>query len=222
MSFIDIYDYEIYNDFKVNEFGVDKMKETQRQIQKKQTKERILKAAYEEFGKNGVMATRTSDVAKRAGVSHGTVFAHFKTQEELITAVIEDFGDRMLKRVHELAENCSEVKEVLSVHLQSIKEFEAFYTKLVTEMRFLPENSRTTFISLQSGVSFHLSEVLRQDIDKGKIVELPIYFLFNTWNGLINYYLVNGDLFAPGESVIAKHGDELLDYFMKLIVSNKN
>lgn len=197
------------------------MKGTQRQIQKEQTREKILKAAYEEFGKNGIMATRTSDVAKAAGVSHGTVFAHFKTQEELITAVIENFDEEMLKRIHELTENCVGVRDVLSAHLQGIKEFEAFYSKLVMEMRFIPETSRTTFISLQSGVSFHLSKALKQEIDKGKIVELPIYFVFNAWNGLINYYLSNSDLFAPGESVIAKHGDELLDCFMKLIASNK-
>jgi len=193
----------------------------QRQIQKEQTREKILKAAYEEFGKNGIMATRTSDVAKAAGVSHGTVFAHFKTQEELITAVIENFGERMLNRIHELTENCVGVREVLSAHLQGIREFEDFYTRLVIEIRFLPETSRTTFISLQSGMSFHLSKALKQEIDKGKIVELPIYFVFNTWNGLINYYLSNSDLFAPKESVIATHGDELLDCFMKLIDINK-
>lgn len=194
---------------------------TQRKIQKEQTREKILKAAYEQFGKNGIMATRTSDVAKAAGVSHGTVFAHFKTQEELINAVIENFGEKMLNRIHELTENCVGVREVLGAHLQSIKEFEAFYTKLVIEIRFFPETSRTMFISIQSGVSFHLSKALKKEMNKGKIVELPIYFVFNTWNGLINYYLSNSDLFAPEESVIAVHGDELLDCFMKLIASNK-
>ncbi|WP_234118721.1 TetR/AcrR family transcriptional regulator [Clostridium hydrogenum] len=193
------------------------MKETQRQIQKEQTRIKILNAAYEEFGKRGIMLTRTSDIAKKAGVSHGTVFAHFKTQEELITAVIEDFEAKMMKRTHELAENCFGVREVLSAHLQGIKEFETFYTRLVIEIRMLPKSSRTTFISLQSGLSFHLSKILNKEIEEHKIVDLPIYFLFNNWNGLINYYLVNGDLFAPGESVIERCGDELLDYFMKLI-----
>ncbi|WP_407928541.1 TetR/AcrR family transcriptional regulator [Clostridium guangxiense] len=213
--------YEIYNDFEVNELEVDKMKVTQRQIQKEQTKEKILKAAYYEFGKKGIMATRTSDVAKAAGVSHGTVFAHFKTQEELITAVIENFDERMVKRIHELAENCSGIREVLSAHLQGIEEFEDFYTRLVMEIRLLPETSRTTFISLQSGISFHLNKVLNEEMNKGEIVKLPIYFLFNTWNGLINYYLVNSDLFAPDESVIARYGDELLNDFMKLIECKK-
>lgn len=197
------------------------MKGTQRQIQKEKTRENILMAAYKEFGKNGIMATRTSDVAKAAGVSHGTVFAHFKTQEDLITAVVENFGEKMLNRIHELTENCVGVREVLSAHLQGIREFEAFYTKLVMEITFLPETSRTMFISIQSGVSFHLSKALKQEMDNGKIVELPIYFVFNTWNGLVNYYLSNSDLFAPEESVIATHGDELLECFMKLIASNK-
>ena len=42
--------------------------------------------------------------------------------------------------------------------------------------------------------------------------------LFNTWLGLVNHYLVNRDLFAdPGESVIARRGESLLDHFMALI-----
>lgn len=197
------------------------MKVTQRQIQKEQTRKKILKAAYDEFGKRGIMATRTSDVAKAAGVSHGTIFAHFKTQEELITSVIQNFDERITKRTHELAENCSGVREVLSSQLQGIKEFEAFYTRLIVEIRLLPEASRTMFVALQSSMSFHLNKVLQQEIDKQEIVDLPIYFIFNTWNGLINYYLVNSDLFAPGESVIDRYEDELLDNFMKLINCKK-
>lgn len=197
------------------------MKGTQRQIQKEQTRKKILKAAYNEFGKRGIMATRTSDVAKAAGVSHGTIFAHFKTQEELITAVIQNFDERIAKRTHELAENCSGVREVLSAHLQGIKEFEAFYARLIMEVRFIPETSRTMFVALQSNMSFHLNRVLEQELDRGEIIDLPIYFIFNTWNGLINYYLVNSDLFSPGESVIDRYGDELLNNFMKLIDCKK-
>jgi hypothetical protein len=41
--------------------------------------------------------------------------------------------------------------------------------------------------------------------------------MFNTWVGLINYYLMNRDLFAPGESVISRYGQRLVEHYMNLI-----
>lgn len=193
------------------------MKKTQRQIQKELTRENILKAAYKMFSKNGIMNTTTSDVADAAGVSHGTIFVHFKTQEELITAVIQDFGEKIGIRIHELVENSACIKDILKAHLNAIQEFEAFYTKLVIESRTIPNASRNVFVSIQSTLSFHLSKALEQQIKAGNIINQPVYLLFNTWIGIVHYYLTNGDLFAPGESIIGRYGDILINYYIKLI-----
>ena len=47
--------------------------------------------------------------------------------------------------------------------------------------------------------------------------KLPIHLLFNTWLGLVHYYLMNADLFAPGESVLSRYQDELVSHFLALI-----
>jgi AcrR family transcriptional regulator len=104
------------------------MSNSKRELQKEQTHALLLKTAFDQFGKNGIMATRMSDIAKAAGVSHGTVFAHFETQEILVTSVIEYFGDIIASRTHELARDCAGVREVLKAYLACIAEFEAFYT----------------------------------------------------------------------------------------------
>jgi len=44
-----------------------------------------------------------------------------------------------------------------------------------------------------------------------------LYLLFNTWLGLIHYYLLNGDLFAPRESVLARYKSVLIKCFVALI-----
>ncbi len=188
-----------------------------RDLQKEQTHALLLKTAFDQFGKNGIMATRMSDVAKAAGVSHGTVFAHFETQEVLITSVIEYFGGIIANRTHELARNCAEVRDVLRAYLKCIAEFEMFYTRLVIEARMLPKASRNTFILIQSAISFHLSEAASREMNLGIIKQVPLPLLFNTWTGLVNYYLVNGDLFAPETSVIERYGEALTDYFMDLL-----
>jgi len=47
-----------------------------------------------------------------------------------------------------------------------------------------------------------------------------MYIIFNTWLGLIHYYLQNSELFAPGASVLKQQGNELVKHFLELIKSN--
>lgn len=48
----------------------------------------ILKAAIPLFALNGYSTTNMSDVAKAAGVSHGTVFLYFPTKDDLFRAAL--------------------------------------------------------------------------------------------------------------------------------------
>ena len=114
------------------------MKKTNRQQQKEQTRQTLLKAAYQVFSQGGILNARMSDIAQSAGVSHGTVFAHFATQEALITEVIETYGGQIASRTHELAGGCERMEDMLRAHLAGIAEFEPFYSRLVIENRMLP------------------------------------------------------------------------------------
>jgi AcrR family transcriptional regulator len=195
------------------------MQKNKRELQKEETKKKLLAIAFTEFEKNGILSTRMSDIADAAGVSHGTVFLHFQTQETLISAVIEEFGSSVALRTHELARNCTGVREVLDAHLNGIMEYENFYKRLITEQAFLPKASRETLFMIQSAVSLHLSEAAQREMEAGTIKQVPIPLLFNTWIGLINYYLTNSDLFAPGESVLKRCGNQILEYYMSLLRS---
>jgi AcrR family transcriptional regulator len=50
----------------------------------------LLAAALEQFVERGYAATRLEDVAKRAGVSKGTLYLYFTNKEELFKAVNRD------------------------------------------------------------------------------------------------------------------------------------
>jgi len=50
----------------------------------------LLAAALELFTERGYAATRLDDVAKRAGVSKGTVYLYFSSKEDLFKAVIRE------------------------------------------------------------------------------------------------------------------------------------
>ena len=185
--------------------------------QKEQTRERILDAAYSLFSQRGFIDVSTIDVAEDARVSHGTLFSHFVTRDELVNAVICRFGENMIKRMHDLAETRNSLRSVLEAHLDCLKESEPFYSQLLRDLHSLPKNSGLQMICILSGVSHHIFLAAQNETRDKKILPLPADLLFNTWIGLVHHYLVNRDVFATGSSVIAEQRETLVDHFMTLV-----
>ena len=184
-----------------------------RQQQKYATRELLLDAAYRVFAEKGIVAARMSDIARTAGVSHGTVFLHFDTQEALVTQVTAHYCGAIAERTHALSEGCGTLRELLAAHLEGIAAFEPFYTRLVIENRLLPQGARDAWLTVQSAISLHFSRIAAREADcAGKDAAL----LFNTWMGLVHYYLANGDLFAPEGGVIRRYGETLANFYIDM------
>jgi len=182
-----------------------------RQLQKQETRRRLIDATYQVICDRGMLNTRVSDIAQAAGVSHGTVFVHFESLEELIAEVVAEYGGRIARRTHELASQSAGLEELLRAHLAGIGEYEPFYTQLVMESRLLPQAVRDVWIGIQSAISFHFSQIAGRELPGADMA-----LLFNTWMGLVHYYLANGDLFAPEGRVIPRYADTLVAFYMKL------
>jgi len=190
---------------------------TGREAKKHRTRARIVRAAYRLFARNGVAATSTARIARAARVSHGAIFLHFPTRGELVAQVIAECAQRMTRRVHELAEEGAGVRDVLAAHLSGLAEHEEIYARLVAEGPVLPPYARNTMLGIQAAISHHLARAAESEMERGTLRRMPLHLLFNTWLGLVHYYLVNRDLFAPGGSVLSAHGQELLDHYVRLM-----
>jgi AcrR family transcriptional regulator len=66
-------------------------------------RERILRAARSLFVQRGYAATRTADLARRAGVSEGIVFHHFGSKAAVLAAVAGDYGRGLAEAMFEAA-----------------------------------------------------------------------------------------------------------------------
>src|SRR6516225_1064962 len=55
-----------------------------RERQREDTRQRIYDAAMDIFRRDGFDAARVDDVARAAGVSHGTFYFHFATKDEVL------------------------------------------------------------------------------------------------------------------------------------------
>ncbi|KGR84928.1 TetR/AcrR family transcriptional regulator [Lysinibacillus odysseyi] len=54
-----------------------------------QRREQILIAALKVFSRRGMAATKISEIAKEAGLSHGLVYHYFKSKEEIFTLLVQ-------------------------------------------------------------------------------------------------------------------------------------
>lgn len=71
-----------------------------RQQQAEERRNQLIDVALELFGKNGIEATRVSDIARAAGVAQGLLYHYFPSKDALLTAIVEREGP--LGMLHEL------------------------------------------------------------------------------------------------------------------------
>jgi AcrR family transcriptional regulator len=187
-----------------------------RKLQKAQTRERIIAAAIKVYSEQGFFVLLTA-IAEEAQVSHGSIFVHFPTVDSLLLCLLDSFSQSINSELHSLSESGSDIEKLLYMHVGILIQHETFYKRLITAAVYLPAEARNTFIAIQSTVSIHFLQALEHEITAGKIKNIPFHMLFNTWLGLIHYYLLNGELFAPRESVLARYKKDLIECFMALI-----
>ena len=137
----------------------------------------------------------------------------------LLISLLSEFGDAIGLKMHSLAEAEYRISDLLSMHLDVLEEYEDFYTRFISEMNLLPEEAKSTFVMIQSTVAFHFSKVVKSEADRGIVKNVPPHMLFNTWIGLVHYYLQNREFFAPEGCVLKRYKNELIEAYLKLIIN---
>ena len=184
--------------------------------QKAQTRKKIITTAMRIYSEKG-FSVPTTVIAKEAQVSHGSLFVHFPTVESLLLCLLDVFSQDIISELRLLSEYDNDIISLLGQHIDVLIKYEDFYKRLVKEAVYLPEEAKNTFIEIQSMVSISFLHAIEQDIKEGKIKNVPFHMLFNTWLGLVHYYLLNGDLFSPHGSVLQRYKSTLVECFIALI-----
>jgi AcrR family transcriptional regulator len=80
----------------------------------------ILAAALEVFGEHGLASARLEDIAKRAGVSKGTIYLYFSNKEDLFRAMIGDIVVGQLEAAERAVnESTTSATETLTAFMRS-------------------------------------------------------------------------------------------------------
>ncbi|KZE82440.1 TetR family transcriptional regulator [Paenibacillus jamilae] len=100
------------------------------------TKEQILIATEDTLRRFGVAKSSVTDVAKVLGVSHGTIYRHFKSKAELLEGVTEKWLNE--KIIDPLTEICQDPSVLgiphLKQYIQTLIELKQYYARDDEEM----------------------------------------------------------------------------------------
>lgn len=190
---------------------------SKRSQQKSDTRHLIIDNAHMLFSAYGFTATPTLDIAKQAGISHGSIFAHFNTREDLIVSVVDAFAFKLKEKFEELQIQHPSFSAFLEAHLHVMEEFEPLYSRLIAEEAILPKEISQQLVLLQGGIAKYFHASLQEDPSILKDRLPPSSFIFNLWIGLLHYYLTRKSYFIEEGSLFKIKGPEIIHHFLQLI-----
>lgn len=190
-----------------------------RSLQKSETRQTLVATAVSLFSSKGIATTTTADIAREAGVSHGTLFLHFRTRDDLILAVMDSVGASLSQALDAAltSPDAASPREVLAAHLRTLSEFEDFYFRLLTEMYALPATVRSHLFMLNANLSWHLYESAKPLIAAGRMKKVPRAQIFNTWMAIVNYTVTHRSQFSNQTPILRVKATELLAHFELLL-----
>lgn len=156
----------------------------EKQITDKQKK--ILIAAIEAFSDKGYAATSTNEIAKKAGVAEGTIFRHYKTKKDLLTAILtplvhtliapfimKDFFSKVLNLSYNTFEEF--IRAVVYNRLEFLKKNQALFKILIQEIPFHDDLRELFKEQIAKKVFKRMEELVEVFKEKGEIIDIPTY-----------------------------------------------
>ena len=152
---------------------------TQKRMQKNK-KQQILDAAEYEFLTNGYEATKTTQIAKRAGVTHAMLHYYYQSKENLFNKIFEDKIETLKAPIVALAQNKDidlrdRIREIIELHFDFLKTHPDLPHFLINEMRSNPQlikilrekvgdTLRGTFATIQTEIDEYVTKGIMKPI----------------------------------------------------------
>lgn len=156
-------------------------------------REEIMDAAAELFSVKGYEETTTTDIMKKVGIAKGTLYYHFASKEEILDAMVERMGRRLIAAAKTCAAMDAPVYERLFKVMMSLNAGSIGGDDLIEIIHqprnvLLHEKSRAMVIREAGPV---LADLVREGIDEGlfdceypeQTVEMIMVYVLVTFDG---------------------------------------
>jgi TetR/AcrR family transcriptional regulator, cholesterol catabolism regulator len=135
------------------------------------TLERLFDAAISLIGEHGYAGTTVDEIVARAGVAKGTVYYHFKSKADLVSALLEDGLERLAASFREETEGAQTPLEALRalVHaeLAYIQRYQAFSKLVMSEMWRVDRDWQASVGMLRAGYVSVFAGVIAEGVAAG-------------------------------------------------------
>jgi len=152
-----------------------------RQRRKQARPQELLDAALELFVEKGFSATRSEEVAQRAGVSKGTLYLYFPSKEELFKAVVRNNISALIAEGQQIADHfdgpsAQLLRLLMQTWWQRVGDTHAggIFKIIFAEVRNFPELAQFYNDELILPAHRLISGTLRRGIDRGEFRAVPV------------------------------------------------
>lgn len=154
------------------------------------SKERILKAALEEFGQNDYNVASTNTICKNHGISKGLLFHYYKSKDEIFLVCVEkcfeELSDYLQKNYKKIG---NKVEDILNYYFEMrfnfFREFphyaQIFKTATFnapTQLRDEIKQLKMTLRQVNEGILLDVLDDLdlKEDVSKDQVIHLVLEF----------------------------------------------
>ncbi len=186
-----------------------------RSIAKANTHQMIIDKSIDLFNLKGFINTKTQEISKYCGISHGNLFMHFGTKDNLIEAVL-DFKIKQIAT--SLIENCQSTDNTWTLaeeYLNLVEINENFFYNLYRELPFFNEYLQNAVLSLEIIIRNLFFVNIKTNFKN--MTEDRISSILTPYFSLIFYYLVNKKQFTSSDCIIPIKRCEIIETLKTLL-----
>jgi AcrR family transcriptional regulator len=117
-----------------------------------ETRARLVAAAKEIFERDGFLDARISDIAEKAGLSHGSFYHYFESKEEVFREVVAEVDERLSAPMTNIILDpksslspFERIQEAMRVHLEAYRDEARIMGVIEQVSRFDPEVAASRF-----------------------------------------------------------------------------
>lgn len=188
-----------------------------RAIAKEKTRLRLLEAARNEFLKKGFLNSNTEDIAKNAGVAHGTLFLHFENKENLIVEIYNSELKEITDEIYKQMDRVSDVGILLDVYLNWLIENETLYAIIAKELPYYSDKLRRMVMPRDAAIRSYFYTAIQKGIEEGLYRDVNITMAITFLFGTVNFLLSLKPAFTSRGSVIQVKREEIKQTFLTFI-----
>ncbi len=185
-----------------------------------ETRERILRAAAGLIAKQGYARTTTRAIAETAGVNEVTLFRHFGSKRNLLSALIQDRS--ALPNLTDLIANQltgdyhQDLTLFASVFLNALLQRQDALRLILCEANELPE-IRDVVAQIPKQLRTVLTEYLKKKIDEGLLRNLDPELMAQAFLGMFFSHVVAGE-FLGGPAAFEQSTDDIITNCVEIFV----